>query len=153
MAFKLTHPVTQAFVLDELDPSGEAKVTFRQATARENQIRDTLVFSQQQRVITATGVSTSNALPWSVRQEIECRLTLVGAEGILRPDGSPLFSFKGGKLDMDDQEFHDAWSLIHPQRVVDILHGHCLDVNADWDWRPREAADEDPPPVEESGTG
>ncbi|NIV33089.1 MAG: hypothetical protein GWN58_27670 [Anaerolineae bacterium] len=149
MPFQLQHPIVQTFVLTELDPSGEAKITFRQATARENQIRDTLVFSQQQRTIGLDGVRVSNAKPWSVRQEIEVRLTIAGAEGILRPDGSPLFRFKGGMLDMSDDEFHEAWGIIHPQAVCDALHDKCLNVNADWDWRAREGA-KNPPPAEES---
>lgn len=148
MAFQLTHPIVQTFVLSDLDPTGEAKITFRQATARENQIRDTLVFSQQQRTLAMDGVRVSNSVPWTVRQEIEVRLTIAGTEGILRPDGSPLLRFKKGALDMTDDEFHDAWGIIHPQAVCDVLHSKCLDVNPDWDWRDRGNAEN--PPQEES---
>ncbi|HUT14847.1 MAG TPA: hypothetical protein VMY98_01210 [Anaerolineae bacterium] len=150
MAFKLRNPLVQTFVLDDLDPSGEAKITFRQGTIRENQIRDTLVFSQQERTIAQGGIRVSNAVPWSVRQEIEVRLTLAGAEGLLRHDGAPLFKFKNGKLDMQDDEFHEAWGLIHPQSVADILHGHCMDVNPDWDYRAEGDRGENPPEAEES---
>ena len=92
----------------------------------------------------------TNSKPWSVRQEIECKLTIAGCEGILRPDGSPLFRFKNSKLNMDDQEFHDAWGMIHPQSVADVFHNHCLDVNPDWDWRPRNGEEENPQKAVES---
>lgn len=143
MAFQLAHPTVQTFVLTGLDPTGEAKISFRQGTARDNQIRDRLVFSQQERTLAFNGIRVSNSVPWTVRQEIEVRLTITGAEGLLRPDGTPLFRFKRGKLDMSDDEFHEAWGMIHPQAVCDTFHNHCLDVNADWDYRASKEAEGD----------
>ena len=149
MALQLKHPAEVTKIFTELDPSGEFRASFRQATARDVQIRDTLVFGPQQRILAADGLSIRDAVAFSVRQEVECRLTMTSCVGLLREDGSPVFRFKRGKLNMDDQEFHDAWGLLFPQEVVDALHNACLDANPDWDWRDRpdvEDGDEENPP-------
>lgn len=147
MAIELKHPVKQEFVLTKLDPTGEAKVTFRQANAVDNQVRDTLLFASQERVLDEDSVRVTNTVPFSVRQEIEVRLTIASCEGILRPNGSPLFRFRGKKLDMTPDQFHAAWALITDSRLSATLWGHCLDVNPDWDWRA--GSDGENPPVAE----
>jgi hypothetical protein len=85
-----------------------------------------------------------------VRQEVECRLTVCGAESIEGPDGKPLFRFKqeGGKavLAMSDDEFHNAWGVINPVSICDRFHDLCLDANPDWDFRPGSDG-ENPPPA------
>jgi hypothetical protein len=157
VALQLTHPVKQEFVLFDLDPTGEAKVTFRQATMGDNQIRDTLLFSGQQRVLGEDSVSITNTAPFSVRMEIEVRLTICACEGILKPDGSTLFRFRKDRLAMTPDEFHEAWSMINRSDLAEALWGHCLDVNPDWDWRasrPSEGEDDpNPPTAEETVSG
>ena len=110
MALQIKHPTVISTTLYDLDPTGEAKISFRQATARENQIRDQLVFGPQVRAFTADGMEIKQSVPWSVRQEIECRLTVCGAEGIEGPDGKPLFRFKqeGGKTVLVMSDDHGA---------------------------------------------
>jgi len=135
MAFVLQTPIVQPFVLYEIDPSGEAKVFFRQVSTAETQVRDQLVFSGQARTMTDSGVTVERTLPWSLREEIEVRLTLCGAEGIFLSDGkTPLFRFKNDTLSMNPDQFHEAWGKL-PSPVASIIHEKCLDANPDWDWR------------------
>jgi hypothetical protein len=132
MALQMKVPTVTETILTDLDSDGEAKITFRQAAAKENQIRETLVFGNQRRSFTDEGMDIRGGVPWSVRQEIECRLTMCGAEGILAPDKSPLFRFKNGELDMTDDEFHEAWGKINPISICDRFHELCHEVNPDW---------------------
>ena len=131
---QLSTPVISTFVLDEFDPTGEAKVSFRQATTLETQQRDQLVFGGQAKTYTADGLRIEQSIPWSVREEIECRLTMCGTEAILDADGKSLFRFKDGKLAMSPDQFHKAWGKL-PPAVATILHEHCLDAKPDWDYR------------------
>lgn len=134
MAFRLQHPIERTFVLDEIDPTGEAKVTFKQATTRETQLRDQLVFGGQSRSLVGDGLRIENSMQWSVREMIEARLTMTGCEGILDEDGRPLFHFKNGACDMSVDAFNAAWGKL-PPAVAKILHEKCLDANPDWDFR------------------
>jgi hypothetical protein len=149
MALKMKVPTVKETILTDLDPDGEAKIAFRQATARENQIRDTLIFGSQRRSFTDEGLEIRDGVPWSVRQEIECRLTMCGAEGILGPAGAPLFRFKNGRLDMSDVEFQNAWGKINPISICDRFHELCHEVNPDWGFG-QGSDDENPPSVAES---
>ena len=156
MAITLTHPTERTFTLKDLDPEGDFKVTFRQATARDIQIRDQLVYASQRRIVGDEAVEITNSTPWSVRQEIECYLTMTGCEGIFRPDSTPLFRFKrvGGDavLDMTRDEFAKAWGMLHPAVYCQRLWECCLDVNPDWDWRRLPGQVENPPQAGESET-
>ena len=134
MALVIKNPVEQIFTLAELDETGEAKVRFRQATTKENQVRERLVFGSQARTLTDAGLRVESTVPWSVRQEIEVRLTLCGAEGIVDENDNSLFQFSGDKLAMSDSRFHEAWGRL-PTQYANVIHGHCLDVNPDWDFR------------------
>lgn len=132
MALQMKAALVKETVLLGLDPSGEAKITFRQALPTETQVRDQLLFSQQRRTFNAEGMEIRDTVPWTVRQEIEIRLTIVGAEGILGPNGANLFRFKGGKLNMTPDEFHEAWGKINPISICDEFHELCWEVNPDW---------------------
>lgn len=145
MAFQLQNQIVHPFILHELDPSGEAQVSFRQVATAAMQIRDQLVFSGQSRTLKEEGVKIERSIPWSVREEIEVRLTICDASGILKADGSPLFIFKNGTLSMNPDQFHEAWGLLPPS-VASILHEKCLEANPDWDWRsnPTPAVQSDP---------
>ena len=134
MALVIKNPVERLFTLDELDDTGEAKVRFRQATTKENQVRERRVFGSQARTLTDAGLRVESTVPWSVRQEIEVRLTICGVESIVDENGEPLFRFNVDKLAMSDQIFHDVWGRL-PVHYASVIHGHCLDVNPDWDFR------------------
>jgi hypothetical protein len=133
MALKMKIPTIKETMLPE-DPDGEAMIAFRQATARDNQIRDTLVYGSQSRQLTNTGMEIRGGVAFSVRQEIECRLTMVNAIGIQDHTGKELFRFKNGKPDMTDDEFHNSWGKINPISLCDRFHRLCLELNPDWGW-------------------
>lgn len=136
MALILASPVVVPFVLRELDPTGETVVTFRQAMSEANQIRDRLVFGAQAKTFTDQGLRLDSGVPFSVRQMIECRLTIAGLDGVYRDAAKevPLMRFKNGKLAMTDDEFNKAWGDI-PPGWANTLHNCCLDANPDWDFR------------------
>ena len=135
MAYQLDAPVERTFILDQLDPTGEAKITFRQARARENQVRDRMVFGEQARTFTANGLQLQGTVTWSEREELECKLTMVGCESILDEEGEPLFRFReDGKLAMNDTQFHKSWGKL-PPHVATMFHLCCLDTNPEWDFR------------------
>lgn len=134
MAFQLETPLEIESILEELDPTGECHVTFRQGMAGENQKRDRLVFGGQRRTFTGVGMAVEGAVTFPEREEIECRLTMVGAIAFLDEEGQELFKFKGDKLAMRDTAFHTAWARL-PPHVATMLHNLCLDANPDWDYR------------------
>lgn len=148
MALQLTNPIVKCYTMGNLDPDGEFKVTFRQATTLESQARDTILFGSTQRAFGPQGIMVSGSVPWTVRQEIEVRLTIVGCEGLLNPDQSALLRFKAGKLDMTDEAFHAAWGKL-PLTVAEEIWHRCLDTNPDWDFRDDDES-ELPPGVEVS---
>ena len=152
VAYQLAEPTIREFILTELDPTGECKVTFRQGMTTENQLRDRLVFGGQARTFTDSGLRLEGTVAWTEREELECRLTMTGSVGLLNADGQELFKFRAGKRIMSDAQFHAAWGKL-PPHVATMLHLKCLDVNPDWDFRPRDDDEgEAPKSVEENAT-
>lgn len=147
MALQLTNPIEVETIFTELDPSGDFKAMFRQATAKEVQRRDRIVFSPQQRYLGAEGIAITGSMPWSERQMIESMITISSCVGLNDHRGRPLFRFKNGALDMTDAEFIEAWGAINIPGVAEALHKACLTANPDWDWVEHEEGDENPPPA------
>ena len=153
MPFQLKHPTVIETRLTELDPADPPIVKFRQSTARENQLREALVFGPQKKAFTESGMEVRDSVAWALRQEIECRLTMCGLSGFLDVDENELFKFNGERLAMSDAQFHTAWGKIWPISICDRLHSLCLDANPDWDYRPKAAGEENPQKAEETETG
>jgi hypothetical protein len=152
VAYTLPERIIEEFILTEIDPTAECRVTFRQGMTQENQQRDRLVFGGQARTFTDSGLRLEGTVAWTEREELECRLTMVGAVAFNDTKGKPLFRFRNGTLAMSDQQFHNAWGKL-PPHVATLLHLKCLDVNPDWDFRPRPDDEEDAPKsAEESET-
>ena len=135
MAYQLEAPIVSTFVLLEIDPTGEAKVSFRQATVKECLLRDRRVYGEQKRTFSDDGLTLQNTISDLERGKIEVYLTLCGAEGLLKEDGeTEIFRFREGKLAMNQDEFGAAWDRLPPS-VALLIHGRCLDANPDWDFR------------------
>jgi len=153
MPFQLKHPTVVETRLEELDPLDPPVVKFRQATARENQIREAQIFGPQKKAFTQEGMEVRDSVAWAMRQEIEVRLTLCGLSGFLDVDGEELFRFRGEQLNLNEAQFHTAWGKIWPINICDRLHHLCLDANPEWDYRPRSAEEENPPEAGEIEIG
>jgi hypothetical protein len=135
MAYQLSNPILSAYKLTELDETGEAEVTFRQATVGQIQERERLIYGNQSRTYTDSGMRIERNVVRSVQAEIEVRLTIAGCKALYDADGSDLFKFKpDGTLDMTPDQFHKVWKRL-PPLLAGILYGHCLDSNPDWDFR------------------
>ena len=146
MALQLTNPIEIETIFTELDPEGDFRATFRQATEAEVQRRDRIVFSPQQRYLGADGLLISGTMPWSERRMVECMITMRSCAGLNDHKGRPLFRFKNGQLDMTDVEFMEAWGSINIKGVTQALHKACLKANPDWDWEEQDEEDEESPP-------
>jgi len=126
-----TDVTVSTYTLDELDPTGRARISFRTATGEETRARNRLVFGSSVRAYARGAAQLTSMAPAAVRQEIECRLTVCGIEGAYR-GGRPLFTFnEEGALAMTDAEFHDAWRIL-PPKVASLFHAHCLETNPQW---------------------
>ncbi len=136
MPFQLENPLQIETHLTNLAKEDPPIVVFRQATAKENQLREQMVFGPQARVFTDVGMELHGSVVWSVRRMIECRLTMVSMSGFLDKDGNELFTFKNGKTSMSPDAWAKAWGKITRVAICKQLHDLCMDANPDWDYRP-----------------
>jgi len=133
--FKNPSVLVKTRQLIDLDPSGEAKISFKQADTLGIQQRDQEAFAQQSRSFTDDAMLIKGDVPITHRMEIEARLTICEPTvGILNRAGEPAFKFSNGKLAMSADEFHIAWGEFDPA-VTRIFWLVCLDANPEWDYR------------------
>lgn len=139
MGLKLSAPITKTFVLDEIDKKygneDPTVVVIRQATTGENEKRNAIFDTLTREWNSDTNTTkTMQTISWTSLFRLEVYLTLAGCN-ITDQNGKSLFRFKEqngiSKLDMSEDEFNEAWSLL-PVDVSRAIHEKVYEVNIDW---------------------
>jgi len=144
MALQLKTPEQREFTLDECDPTGDTKITIRQATTREHTLRAEMWATASRIMRDGMGseveLKQRISFPEIVRREVF--LTLVACN-ILAPhvDEStppePLFKFAQDSatgrpyLAMSEDKFALAWGKL-PVEIALEIHAKVIELNPTW---------------------
>ena len=138
MALQLKTPEQREFPLDKADPTGETKITIKQATTREHTLRAEMWATASRIMRDGMGseveLKQRISFPEIVRREVF--LTLVACN-IQAENGEPLFKFAQDSttsrpyLAMSEDKFAVAWGLL-PIEIALEIHSKVIEVNPTW---------------------
>ena len=142
MPLKLVAPIIKEFTLDRADEKygtdgTPSTVTIRQATQRQNELRQDL-FAEYTQIMNFSKPQDEMEYKssWNFMKLMrkEVYLTLVGSN-LVDVDGKDLFKFKtdksGSVLNMTESEFARAWGSLTDD-ICREIHEKVLEVNVTW---------------------
>jgi len=123
----------------EEDPEQDTWVEVRQATQKEQELRDSL-YAEQSRVYREGDAAFEIKSRYSYQEQkrMEVFLTLAGSNICYESkpgELKPLFVFKtvNGKMSLtaNEEQFKEIWGQL-PASVADAIHDAVLEVNPQW---------------------